>query len=86
MCIRDSNNFEKAVGLEEINSFVKRLAEGLDLEQRLAWFDQAFAKVSAIDTGCSSSYEVVIATRDAPQFTSLRSSNQISIAPAPPRH
>jgi hypothetical protein len=76
-----SSNFEKAVGLEEINSFVKRLSEGLDLEQRLAWFDEAFAKVSALDSGCSASYEAVIATRDAPQFTSLRSSKQISIAP-----
>ncbi len=76
-----SSNFEKAVGLEEINSFVKRLSEGLDLEQRLAWFDEAFAKVSAMDSGCSASYEAVIATRDTPQFTSLRSSKQISIAP-----
>lgn len=79
-----SSNFEKAVGLEEINSFVKRLAEGLDLEQRLEWFDEAFAKVSALDPGCSPSYEAVIATRDVPQFTSLRSSNQISIALSSP--
>lgn len=70
-----SNSFEKAVGLEEINSFVKQLSEGLDVEQRMAWFAEAFAKVSALDPGCSPSYEAVIATRDAPQFTSLRSSN-----------
>lgn len=74
-----SSNFEKAVGLDEINLFIKQLSQGLDVEQRLTWLETAFAKVSAMDPACSADFEAVIATRDTPQFQFLRSNHQVSL-------
>jgi hypothetical protein len=77
-----SSNFEKAVGLDWINSFIVKLREGLTLEERLECLDTAFAKVSEIDAGCGSDYEAVLATRDEPSFRFVRTQSTSTILPS----
>ena len=74
-----SKNFEKAVGLDEINSFISQLKEGLDLTDQLAWLDMAFGKVSSIDAGGCSDFEAVLSTRADPEFRYVRSNNEVTL-------
>lgn len=67
-----SGHFEKTVGLDEINSFIDRLAAGTTLEERLAWLDDTFLKVSNLDKGCGATYDAVVATRENPLFAKIR--------------
>lgn len=74
-----SANFEKAVGLDAINSFIADLKDGMGLADRLAWLDGAFEKVSAIDPGCGSDYDAVLATRDDPAFVFIRTGRETTL-------
>jgi len=67
-----SNQFEKAVGLDEINSFIRQVAEGANLSEQLSWFEQAFSKVSAVAAGCGADFIAVLSTRESPQFTEVK--------------
>lgn len=74
-----STHFEKAVGLDEINSFISRLKEGLNLAEQLVWLDMAFGKVSSIDAGCGTEFEAVLSTRADPEFRYIRSNNEVTL-------
>jgi hypothetical protein len=74
-----SSKFEEAVGKDEINTFITSLESGSSLEERLAWIDVAFEKVSHIAAGCGVTYEAVLATRDDPVFRFVRSTTGFSI-------
>lgn len=66
-----STHFEKAVGLEEINAFIKRVSEGADLNAQLEWLTTAFDKVSATAPGCGTTFDVVLSTRENSMFISI---------------
>ena len=63
-----SSHFEKAVGFDAINEFIKDVASGADLTAQLKWFQEAFSKVSAVAPGCGSTFDAVLSTRDNPEF------------------
>ena len=63
-----SNEFENAVGIDEIRKFIGEVKGGADLPTQLQWFATAFESVSKIAAGCGSSFDAVLSTRQKPEF------------------
>lgn len=76
-----SSHFEKAVGLEAINSFVAEVERGMALEDQLKWIDDAYEKVSLVAPGCGAQFEAAIATRDQPEFMFIREASGMTLKP-----
>ena len=66
-----SSHFEAAVGLDEINAFIARVAVGADVEDLITWFKSTFEKVSALAPDCSPDFDAVLSTREKPNFESV---------------
>ncbi len=66
-----SDHFEKAVGLEEINSFIASIKDSCTPEACIPWIQEAYKKVSASDAGSGDEPVFVVSTRASPEFRSV---------------
>lgn len=72
-----SSSFESAVGIDTINRFIDDLKEGMDLATQFAWLQDAFAKVSAVASGCGKEFSAILSTRQSPKFVRIRSGSDV---------
>ena len=66
-----SEHFEKAVGLENIESFIASTKNSCTLEACIPWMHDAYRRVSASDPGSGAEAVFVVSTRSDPKFRSI---------------
>lgn len=66
-----SENFEKAVGVNEINTFIGSLQESCTTDECIQWVREAYRKVSAVDSGTGEEVVFLVSTRSQPDFQRL---------------
>jgi hypothetical protein len=63
-----SGEFEKTIGLDEINRFIGSIKNNPDPTACTEWIKDAFAKVSVVAEGVGKEAEFLLSTRSEPAF------------------
>jgi hypothetical protein len=66
-----SADFEKTVGLANIESFIASAQDSCTLEACIPWMQDAYRRVSARDHGSGAEAVFVVSTRSDPNFRSI---------------